>query len=390
MSRPRYQNGSLKIMPRKNGPAVWVYRWRETNGNGRRCLRKQVVGTVQQYATKVSAARQVESLKLTVNQQDFQRKAVPRTFAALVEHYRSKELPKDNHVKKTRKTKQVYEYTLQNYLVPRWGDYRLREFSSVEIEEWLDVLQLAPSTRAKIRNVMSSIFRHGIRWGWIGQNENPVTLVRVSSKRLRTPDILDAAEFQALFAKLPDRERAMGTICATTGLRVSEALGLKWEDIDFVKGLANVVRSVVDGSVGRCKTEVSQQPVPLDRLTLEHLQSWRSKTSYALGSDWVFASDRKFGKMPVWANASLSKVLKPAARRAGVAKTIGWHTFRHTYSSLLAESGDDVRVVQELMRHAKVSTTMELYTHARMPKKREAQSRVVDMLFSRQREGAVQ
>jgi integrase len=157
-----------------------------------------------------------------------------------------------------------------------------------------------------------------------------VALVRVSSKRLRTPDILDAAELQGLFAKLPDRERAMGTICATTGLRVSEALGLKWEDIDFIKGLANVVRSVVDGSVGRCKTEVSQQPVPLDRLTLYELQIWRSKTSYALGSDWVFASDRKFGEMPVWANTSLSKVLTPAARRAGITKTIGWHTFRHT------------------------------------------------------------
>lgn len=390
MSRPRYQNGSLKITPRKTGPAVWVYRWRESNARGQRRLRKQVIGTVEQYPTKAGATRQIESLKLTVNRQDFQRKAVPKTFAALVEHYRSKELPKDNHMKKTRKTKQVYEYSLQNHLVPRWGGYRLREFSSVEIEEWLDLLPLAPSTRAKIRNVMSSVFRHGIRWGWIGQNENPVALVRVSSKRLRTPDILDAEEFQALFAKLPNRERAIGTICATTGLRVSEALGLKWEDIDFIKGLANVLRSVVDGSVGRCKTEVSQQPVPLDRLTLDELQVWRSKTSYAQGSDWIFASDRKFGEMPVWANASLSKVLKPAARRAGIAKRVGWHTLRHTYSSLLAESGDDVRVVQELMRHAKVSTTMELYTHARMPKKREAQSRVVDMLFSRQRGEAVQ
>ena len=390
MSRPRYQNGSLKIMPRKDGPAVWVYPWRETDGQGQRRLRKQVIGTVEQYPAKARAMQQIESLKLTANRQDFQRKAVPKTFAALVEHYRSKELPKDNHVKKTRKTKQVYEYSLRNHLVPRWGGYRLREFSSVEIEEWLDILDLAPSTRAKIRNVMSSVFRHGIRWGWIGQQENPVAMVRVSSKRLRTPDNLDAEEFQALFAKLPDRERAMGTICATTGLRVSEALGLKWEDIDFMKGLANVLRSVVDGSVGRCKTEVSQQPVPLDQLTMEQLQAWRSKTDYALASDWVFASDRVFGKMPIWANPSLAKVLQPAARRAGITKTIGWHTFRHTYSSLLAESGDDVRVVQELMRHAKVSTTMELYTHARMPKKREAQSRVVDLLFSRQREGAVQ
>jgi integrase len=177
----------------------------------------------------------------------------------------------------------------------------------------------------------------------------------------------------------------MGVLCATTGLRISETLGLKWEDIDFVTGQANVLRSVVDGAVGRCKTEVSQQPVPLDGLTLEELQSWRTVTHYAAPSDWVFASDRVFGKMPVWAVSSLQKVLQPAARRAGIAKRIGWHMFRHTYSSLLSEYGNDVRVVQELMRHAKISTTMEIYTHARMERKREAQSKVVDVLFGRTR-----
>ena len=81
----------------------------------------------------------------------------------------------------------------------------------------------------------------------------------------------------------------------------------------------------------------------------------------------------------------MQKVLQPAARRAGIAKRIGWHMFRHTYSSLLSEYGNDVRVVQELMRHAKISTTMEIYTHARMERKREAQSKVVDVLFGRKR-----
>jgi len=74
---------------------------------------------------------------------------------------------------------------------------------------------------------------------------------------------------------------------------------------------------------------------------------------------------------------------------AGITKRIGWHTFRHTYSTLLTECGNDVKVVQELMRHAKLSTTMEIYTHWRMERKREAQSRVIDALFSRQRKEAV-
>jgi site-specific recombinase XerD len=71
---------------------------------------------------------------------------------------------------------------------------------------------------------MSTIFRHAIRWGWVGQNENPITLVRVSAKRTRVPDTLAAEEFRALFAVLPNRERAIGIICATTGLRVCEVL----------------------------------------------------------------------------------------------------------------------------------------------------------------------
>jgi len=77
--------------------------------------------------------------------------------------------------------------------------------------------------------------------------------------------------------------------------------------------------------------------------------------------------------------------VQPAARKARSIKVIGWHTFRHTYSTMLSEHGDDVKVVQELMRHAKLSTTMEIYTHSRMEKKREAQSKVVDVLFGRQR-----
>lgn len=368
-------------MPRKNGPAVWVYRWRETDEHNERRLRKKVIGSAKQYPTKALASIAVDELRRNANRN--QGMAGPKTFSGLIEHYRLKELPKGSHDHKRKKTKEVYESNLKNHIEPRWGGYELRDITSVEVEEWLNRLKLAPSTRAKLRNQMSSVFRHGIRWGWIGQNDNPIAMVRCSSKRLSKPETLTAEEFQLLFRKLPERERAMGIICATAGLRISETLGLKWEDIDFEKGQANVVRSVVDGEVGACKTEISQQPVPLDTLTLEELQSWRRITSYAENSDWVFASSVVFGKMPIWAVSSLQKVLQPAARKAKITKKIGWHIFRHTYSTLLNECGDDVKVVQELMRHAKLSTTMEIYTHPGMERKREAQRRVVDALFQR-------
>jgi integrase len=386
MKRPRYQFGTLYMEPRKNGPDVWVYRWRESNPQGRRRLRKQIIGTVRQFRTQAEAQKAVEALRLSVNRQTVDSGSRPQIFRMLVEHYQLKEMPMETHEIKTRGTKLVYQSNLKNHIVPRWGDYPLHRVTSVEVEDWLKSLKLAPATKAKIRNIMSTIFRHAIRWGWLGQQENPIALVRVSTKRKRIPETLSADEFRTLFGALPDRERTMGAICATTGLRICEVLGLKWEDIDFEQKTANVLRSFVDGSIGRCKTEISQQPVPLDGVAIEQLKGWRAICLYAQSGDWVFGSERLFGRMPIWPDAARSKVLQPAARRVRITKQIGWHTFRHTYSSLLAETGNDVKVVQELMRHAKVSTTMDIYTHARMERKRVAQRRAVDALFNRKTE----
>ena len=77
----------------------------------------------------------------------------------------------------------------------------------------------------------------------------------------------------------------------------------------------------------------------------------------------------------------LSKLIRPAAVRAGIKKRIGWHTFRHTYSSTLIANGENVKVVQELMRHASSRFTLEVYTQARAGAKRDAQQRIVEMML---------
>jgi integrase len=381
MKRPRYQFGTLYTEPRKSGPDVWVYRWRETNQQGNRQLRKQILGTVGELPTQADALRTAETFRLGINRHLAEQAGPPQTLRKLIEHYRLKEMPMDNHEDKRRSTKLGYISNLENHIVPRWGDYPPGRVTAVEVEEWLKSLKLAPGSRAKVRNVLSMIFRHGIRWGWFTQN--PIVMVRVSSKRLRRPDILTAEEFRTLLEALPERERLMGMICATTGLRIGEALGLKWEDINFTTHMADVLRSYSDGAIGPCKTEISEQPVPLDEIVLEGLRAWHPVCGYPEPGDWVFASDRSFGKTPLWPDSLRTKVLQPIARRVGITKQIGWHTFRRTYSSLLAATGNDVKVVQELMRHSKISTTMEVYAQAGMEKKRAAQRRAVDVLLDR-------
>jgi integrase len=175
---------------------------------------------------------------------------------------------------------------------------------------------------------------------------------------------------------------------AAAGLRRSELFALKWGDIDFEQKQANVTRSIFHNTkrerVGRCKTEASRKPVPLDDVLLEQLSLWRQHCEYPLAEDWVWASPATHGKFPYWPQTIMLRNIRPTAKTVGITKHIGWHTFRHSLSSLLRANGEDIKVVQELLRHANSKITLDIYTQALSPTKREAQSKVVRMIWNKE------
>jgi len=143
---------------------------------------------------------------------------------------------------------------------------------------------------------MSAVFNHAIRYEFLPQGMNPITLVRQSAKRMRVPDVLDASELTNLFAHLSQRDRVMVLLDATTGLRRSELIGLKWSDVNFDQLELSVTRSVYQNVVGRCKTEASTKPVPLDPWVAEELFMWRRSAPYNRPDDWIFGSPRTKGE----------------------------------------------------------------------------------------------
>jgi integrase len=350
-------------------------------------MRSLVVGSVKQYSTETAAWKAVSTLRLDINEQTLRPEGQPETFEQLADHYRMIELDLEKESeRKVYQTKQTYGVYLKARIVPRWGGHPFREIKAVAVERWLGSIDdLSNGTKAKIKGIMSEVFQHAIRYGWLNDGDNPIFAVRQSAKRTRVTEPLEAAEFRALILELSHKMRVIGIVAATTGLRISEVLGLKWKDIDWKSLQMEVTRSVVDGIVGKCKTETSRRPVPIDEFTTAELLAWRRETAYAEPEDWVFASEKVQGRMPPWSDTLLDRFLQPAAKRAGITKWVGFHTFRHTYSTLLKANGEDVKVVQELMRHANISTTMNIYTKALTPAKREAQSRVVDVLMDRSR-----
>ena len=142
-----------------------------------------------------------------------------------------------------------------------------------------------------------------------------------------------------------------------SGLRRGELAGLKWGDFDFKDLHVSVTRSLVDQHVGPVKAEASRKLMPIDEYVAHDLLAWYELTPYKRPSYYVWASDAnragaKRGKQPVWLSTVMRDHIQPAARNLGITKKISWHTFRHTFSSVLKANGEDVKVVQERLRHS--------------------------------------
>jgi len=127
------------------------------------------------------------------------------------------------------------------------------------------------------------------RWELI--EKNPIKLVRVKggTKRLKTPTVLAPGEFHSLLPLIREPYRTMVLVAGCLGLRVSEIVGLQWQDFDFAGRMLLIQRSVVHGRVGDVKTEYSQDSVPIDSALIEVLMLDK-EPCLPTPEGWLFAN----------------------------------------------------------------------------------------------------
>ncbi len=368
----RFQQGSLLRMKRKGAPDAWVFRWYE-HKNGKRRYMKRTIGTVVEFPQRRDAEKALLSFRYTINSQV----AAPQKVCDLIIHYQQRELVPE---RKSFSSISTHLGMTRRYIEPRWGNHHLSDVRTMQVEEWLHSLPLAPASKTKIKSAFSVLYSHAIRYEWL--TFNPISKVRTSSKPLREKDVISPEEFQALLGELSVRDRAMVLLAGSTGLRRSEMIALTWKDVNAVNLEVTVLRSCVRNRFGDGKNTASRRPVPLHPLVLESLMEWKRESLYKAETDFVFASIRLKGKKPMGPDNLLKRYIRPALQRAGiVGKVIGWHNFRHSLATNLRAMGVDVKVAQELLRHANVRTTLDIYTRAVSQQKRDANAKVVEMML---------
>jgi integrase len=330
-----------------------------------------------------------------------------RTFGEIGQLYlTNKEWKKES-------TKALHSQIVGKVLIPRWGNRVAVEIRPKEVKDWLKSLScLTDATRYKYKTIMGTVF------AWAIAEELLPSLVTQQDGTVestnpipRVKGIEGSSDFEAVilapkqtitaleFLELP--ERTLVILIAATGLRSSEALGLKWQDVLFEKNEIAVGRQTyVYGRIQRgAKTKKSRACVPLHPLLAEALQAWRLETPYSKPEDFIFASSKLGGRKPRSASMIVRDYLKPAAIKARVltvkdGKTFAsdgqditrfrFHNFRHSLASFLMSNGEDPKLVQTLLRHSKMDMTLH-YTHSTKEACLMAQGKLLQQLVPNDR-----
>ena len=259
-------------------------------------------------------------------------------------------------------TKVSYQKALAP-LVQTFGGRKLSEVTPYQMQTFLNRLEYAPSTLSVFRTIYHGLFGDAVRVGLIPAN--PIERTKPIKKEKRDILILSDDELSALLKECDKTD--FGTLfyfLAFTGVRISEALGLTWDRVDFPRGVITIDRqgifthgafSLTQTKNGKARKINAPQPV------LKRLSAWREeqeKNLRVLGrtSDLVFSD---VGGLPLRPSA-VRKQFYPCRDAVGI-EGMRLHDFRHNWAALALRAGMDVRTVQESLGHSTASFTLEVY-----------------------------
>jgi integrase len=348
------------------------------------------IGTVEKYPTKAAATKRATKIRDEINE-----RVTCIKVSGLCDRYAKDGMPERES------TSGPYRSYLKRFRED-WGNHRLDEMAKdvMAIEQWLNDYQTLPTpdrtvkgllikgrpprpaskkTKTLMRGFIHRVFELAIKWGYLTMQRNPIGLVEIKgkSKRSRPLVIITGEQWRNMIAdpELSPHVRVMMIVAMLLGLRASELLGLRWEDIDIENGILSVRRSYVGKSVDDTKTPESEQELPThDDLRLV-LKAWREAEEPING--WLFGNI--VTGRPFWRGQLQKNHLIPVGQRHGIPH-LGWHAFRHTYRAMMRELEIPLEMQRTLMRHSDIKTTLGYGGKTPAEHGRKSNDKVVEML----------
>ena len=248
---------------------------------------------------------------------------------------------------------------LKQFLELREKDLNPLQVTLQELQdmvEWINELGMSAFSQARIISGLKSFYKFLIYEGEM--DVDPTTLLEAPKLGRKLPDTLSIQEIdqilEAIDHSTPEgtRNRAMLETLYSSGLRVSELIGLKTSNVHFEVGFLRVT--------GKGNKE---RLVPIGRTALKHINIYREEVRVHLdikqGHEAFLFLNRRGRQLT---RQMVFTFLKDLVVKAGIKKTISPHTFRHSFATHLIEGGADLRAVQEMLGHESITTT-EIYTH---------------------------
>jgi integrase len=261
------------------------------------------------------------------------------------------------------RSREIYGRSIDKYVVNDWGSLKLADIEPVDVRTKFTELRerdVARTALHSLRASLSAMFATAVDDGAL--RANPIQGLRLPVTRSVAAEeheakALTRAELALVLAAVPDESRLFFEFLAHTGLRISEAIGLRWEHVELgPKPRVRVREQMYEGRRQILKSRHSRRDIPLAPGMATRLRGLRTSGP---GSGPVFCT--RTGTEISRANMA-SRVLKPAVEDLGL-PWVSFHTFRHTCASLLFAAGRNVKQVQEWLGHSTPSYTLETYVH---------------------------
>lgn len=289
-------------------------------------------------------------------------------------------------------TYENYLMYAQNHILPTLGDIPLAELSTGNIQALYNKLQeagKAPATIHKMHQIIHPCLEKAVETRMIAWNPSRATErppVKPTQGKAMSEEDMD--KFLAVVGRESDKWRAAFLTLLGTGLRIGELLSLEWDDVDLENGIiyvnSTLSRTRSKGlMINAPKTETSKAPVPLPEVVLSALR--RHKASQAAlilyrGEKYknrklVFPTDKGTYMYP----RNFQRKYYSLLEKAGIPH-IKLHGLRHTFATRLLEEGENLRTVQELLRHSDIKTTANIYSHVTPKVKKKAANKMDSLL----------